>query len=89
MRDAELFLSTWGHRADDLGWTTLDLFGVHPTAPAARFSYMGLLLLVNSGGVVAITAETAVIEQQSGHRLTHTRQPPEPDCVAVWDLQSA
>jgi hypothetical protein len=45
---------------------TLDLSGAHPKVPAARFSCMGLLLLINGGRVVAITAESAVIEQQSG-----------------------
>jgi hypothetical protein len=47
---------------------------------------MGLLLLISGGRVVAITAEAAVIEQQSGARLTYTRRPPEADCVAVWNL---
>jgi hypothetical protein len=88
IRDAELFLSTWGKQAADLGWTTLDLFGVHPKAPAARFSCMGLLLLVNGGRVVAITTETGMIEQQSGARLTYTRRPPDTECVALWDLSS-
>jgi hypothetical protein len=30
--------------------------------------------------------ETAVIEQQSGVRLTYTRRPPEVGCVPVWEL---
>ena len=86
MRDAELFLSTWGHRADDLGWTTLDLFGAHRRAPGARFSCMGLVLLIGGGRVMALTAASAVIEQQSGAHLTYTRQPAEPDCVPLWQL---
>jgi hypothetical protein len=86
IRDSELFLATWGSQAADLGWTTLDLFGVHPKAPAARYSCMGLLLLLRGGRVVALTTSTAVIEQQSGARLTYTRQPPEAECVPVWEL---
>jgi hypothetical protein len=89
LRDAELFLSLWGKQAADLGWTTLDLFGAHSKAPAARFSCMGLLLLVNGGRVVAITAESAVIEQQSGARLTYPRRSAEAECVALWDLPGA
>jgi hypothetical protein len=88
IRDAQLFLSVWGRQAADLGWTALDLFGVHPKVPAARFSHMGLLLLVNGGRVVVISAESAIIEQQSGSRLTYTRRPPEPECVPLWDLNS-
>ena len=49
---------------------------------------MGLLLLINGGRIVAITAETAVIERQSGARLTYTRRSADTECVAVWDLRS-
>jgi hypothetical protein len=87
--DAELFLTTWDSQAADLGWTTLDLFGVHPKAPAARYSCMGLLPLLRGGRVVALTASTALIEQQSGARLTYTRRPPEPECVPLWELPGA
>jgi hypothetical protein len=89
VRHAEFFLSVWGKQATDLGWTTLDLFGAHPKAPAARFSCMGLLLLVRAGRVVAITAESAVIEQQSGAHLTYTRRPPEAECIPIWELPGA
>jgi hypothetical protein len=50
---------------------------------------MGLLLLLRGGRVVALTASTAIIEQQSGARLTYTRRPPEPECVPLWELASA
>jgi hypothetical protein len=50
---------------------------------------MGLLLLISGGRVVALTAETAKIEQQSGARLTYTRRPPDAECVAVWELPKA
>ena len=49
IRDAERFLPVWGQQAADLAWGTLDLFGVHRLAPAARYSCMGLLLLVRGG----------------------------------------
>jgi hypothetical protein len=87
IRDTERFLPIWGRQAADLGWTTLDLFSVHRLAPAARFSCMGLLLLVRGGRVAAITAERAVIERQSGAHLTYTRRPPEPECVPIWELE--
>ena len=86
VRDAELFLATWGKQAADLGWTTLDLFGAHPRAPGARYSCMGLLLLIRGGRVVALTADSAAIEQQSGARLTYTRQPIEAECMPLWRL---
>jgi hypothetical protein len=49
---------------------------------------MGLLLLISVGRVVAITAESAVIEKQSGARLTYTRRPPEAECVPVAAVQT-
>jgi hypothetical protein len=89
VRDADLFLSIWGKQAADLGWTSLDLFGAHPKAPAARYSCMGLLLLLRGGRVVALTASTAIIEQQSSARLTYTRRPPGAECVPLWELSHA
>jgi hypothetical protein len=50
---------------------------------------MGLLVLLRGGRVVALTASTAVIEQQSGARLTYTRRPPEAERVPVWELPHA
>jgi hypothetical protein len=55
LSDAENFLSRWGAAAHALGWTALDLFGVHPIAPAARFDLMGLILLLHGSEVVALT----------------------------------
>jgi putative DNA primase/helicase len=41
--DAPRFFGKWGRRAQKLGWTAHDLFGLHPTAPLARHDQMGLL----------------------------------------------
>ncbi len=48
---SEAFISRSGHAAQPLGWTALDLFGVHPLAPASRFDAMGLFLLIQGGAV--------------------------------------
>ncbi len=71
--DAENFLTRWGNVAEHLGWTALDLFGVHPFAPGARIGCWGLLLLIQGGEVVALTADTAMIRRQSGAALTYRR----------------
>jgi hypothetical protein len=68
--DAEGFLAVWGKAADQLGWTTLDLFGVHPTAPAARFDVMGLILILRGRKVSALAEQTATIDCNSGAKLT-------------------
>jgi hypothetical protein len=73
LSDAENFLSRWGAAAHALGWTALDLFGVHPTVPAARFDVMGLVLLICGGEVIALTASSAAIRRRSGAVLTYRR----------------
>jgi hypothetical protein len=71
--DAEKFLSRWGHAAHQLGWTALDLFGVHPVAPTKRFDFMGLIPLLQGGDVIALTAEAATIRRPSRAILTYRR----------------
>lgn len=71
--DADNFLSRWGHAAHQLGWTALDLFGVHPAAPGSRFDLMGLIPLLQGGDVIALTAEAATIRRPSRAILTYRR----------------
>jgi hypothetical protein len=71
--DAESFLSDWGSTAHLLGWTSLDLFGVHPIAPAARFDVMGLIPILNGADVLALTNQTATVRRVSDAVLTFRR----------------
>lgn len=71
--DAEAFLSRWSGAADQLGWKDLDLFGVHPVAPADRYDLIGLLLVIQGGEVVALTPEAATIRRPSKSILTYHR----------------
>jgi len=73
LSDAESFLSRWGTVAHQLGWTALDLFGVHPIAPAARFDVMGLFPLLHGGAVIALTEDVATIRRSSNAILTYRR----------------
>lgn len=75
LSDAESFLSRWSDAAQSLGWTALDLFGVHPQAPASRFDAMGLLLLTQGGAVVALTEDGATVRRQTGAVLSYHRCP--------------
>ncbi len=85
IRDSELFLAQWARQAAAIGWSELDVFGCHKTAPSAKYEAMGLALLIRGGRIVAFTADRAIIEQASGSRLTFTRRPPEQDAVPMWD----
>jgi hypothetical protein len=70
-----------------LGWGPLDLFGCDTGRPFARIDQMGLLWLTNGSRLVAITAETAVIERPSGARQTYRRRPNDPGRVLAWAVQ--
>jgi hypothetical protein len=71
--DSESFLARWGHVADQMGWTALDLFGVHPIRPAGRFDVMGVLLLLRKGEVMTLTADGALMKRPSGAVLRFSR----------------
>jgi hypothetical protein len=74
IQDADALLSNWGSAAQDLGWTALDLFGVHPVAPGCRYDLMGLLPLLSGGRVSALSEQTAAIRRRSGATLIYTRK---------------
>ena len=73
LSDAENFLTRWGSAAHLLGWTALDLFGVHPIAPAARFDVMGLIPILKGAEVLALTSQTATMRRLSGAVLSFHR----------------
>lgn len=90
---ATAFLDTWGTTAEALGWTDHDLFGVHISAPQARFDSMGLVPLLTGaeGRVVAVlTAEVAVIEtrgkQSRFFRRLDGKSPV--GTVLVWEISN-
>jgi hypothetical protein len=73
LSDGDAFLDRWGNISRRLGWSALDLFGVHPTAPAERFDVMGLLPILQGAEVVALTAQAATIRRRSTAILTYRR----------------
>ncbi len=88
--DALRFIREWAGQARRLGWEALDLFGVHPTAPTARFVCMGLVPLLRGRAVLAITEDSAGIKAASGGSLTFRRcaSPPAERCL-VWERQGS
>jgi hypothetical protein len=87
IRSGSAFLEQWAPKAAELGWTDIDLFGVHPTAPAARFDVMGLVPIINGGEVVAITERSATIRSPGGSRLVYMRRTTG-GRVCLWELIS-
>jgi hypothetical protein len=86
IRDARRFLRDWGAQASALGWTTLDVFGAHPTHPLQRLDAAGLIVLLCGAEVVALTADTARIRKRSGAILSYERRP-RPGAVPLWELR--
>jgi hypothetical protein len=87
--DAFSFLRDWGAQAHRLGWSDLDLFGVHPRAPIARLDAMGLVPLLGGNQVVALTCEGALIVTRSGVRQTfhcHREGVVPAEICLLWDL---
>ena len=86
--NAGRFIDRWAAQARSLGWTTFSIFGCHPEAPLARHDMQGLVFLIGSGEVVAITAATAAIRTRGGALLTFRRMPLPPGKrpACLWEL---
>jgi hypothetical protein len=74
IRDADSFLTTWGQQAEALGWTTRELFGLHPPperltpsySRLSRYDETGLIWLLRGRPVIALTETTAAIQGATG-----------------------
>lgn len=74
VEDGEQFLATWGTQAAALGWTGIELFGLHepPANPhpsynrLSRYDCTGLVWLLAGNPVVALTDDTAAIQHRTG-----------------------
>ena len=78
------FLDRWGARAAALGWSAVDVFGVHLAAASQDHDAMGLVALIGDGEVVAITDVSATIRDRCGHELVYLRRA-RPGAVALWE----
>ena len=76
--------------AADLGWRAEALFGLHPTAPSARYDGMGLAFLLRAADrSITLEDKCAAILHARGARTRVWRR--ELDCrqsVAAWRLNS-
>jgi hypothetical protein len=57
--DAEVLLHQWGETAVALGWSVEDLFGLHETAPFARYDVMGLVWALRGRRVILMDSTSA------------------------------
>jgi hypothetical protein len=75
------FKTTHAVEATRLGWTAVDLYGVHPTVGVARVDCCGALIIAKAP-VVSVTAEA--ITYANG--LTFYRKPRAGPSVPVWEF---
>lgn len=83
--DGGHFLDKWGGKADRLGWSAVDVFGVRSVQPHAGYEAAGLAHLIRGGEVVAIDPHCATIRTPSGATLTYLRRT-RTDAIVIWDL---
>ena len=79
---AYAFLEEHADAADALGWTALELFGVHPVVGATRVGFCGALML--SGAPVTAVERDAITFARSCFR----RRSSQPASVLVWEFSS-
>jgi hypothetical protein len=82
VEDGRAFLAKWGEQAEALGWTSADLFGLHPV-PAkphpsysrlSRYDATGLIWLLQGREMVALTADSATIRNPISGSITTYRR---------------
>jgi hypothetical protein len=73
LKGAATFADRWGAQALELGWQPVELFGLHPRAPAARHDCRGLAFILDDGEVVDIDAHKATVIKPSGAKQSHYR----------------
>jgi hypothetical protein len=76
----------WAAKAAALGWGPVELFGCDRNRPFSRVDQQGLLWLLNGRRLVALTAESGIIETPSGGRLTYRRVSNQDGQVLAWAL---
>jgi hypothetical protein len=93
VEDAKGFLAKWGEQAEQLGWSSIDLFGLHPppTKPhpsyrrLSRYDATGLVWLLEGRSVVALTADTASIRNPDTGAVTVYRRHHKPALGPLGD----
>lgn len=83
--DSERFFDRWSGTINVGSWSDINLFGVHPRAPLARYDAMGLLLLVRGREVIELHADHARIGSAGRSTLTYQKKI-SAEAVPVWEL---
>lgn len=89
VREAMLrFVDDWGAQAAALGWSTVQLFGVHRTRGAIRADSLGALVSLYPQTVLAIDATTITLGRRAA-RATYRGMTNEADSIPLWEFPGA
>ncbi len=83
--DLSTFLPQWDQTAVDLGWTAVEIFGVHYLKPHARPDGMGLVFILHGDVVTEMTEIGATIMTKTRARHSYPRIP-RPEMIPAWEL---
>lgn len=83
--DGGRFLDEWADKANRLGWTTLEVFGISPRAPEHRLDMRGLVPALGGHRIVMLTAEAATVDAGGQSRLRIFRRL-EDGALPVWEV---
>jgi hypothetical protein len=82
------FAMRFDPRARDVGWSTLDLYGLHRSAPYANLASMGAAFALAKGGhrAVAVDAKAVTVRTYTGATLRAYRPTAPIDAAVAWSL---
>jgi hypothetical protein len=83
--DCGRFIDRWAAKANRLGWSAVDVFGVQLIRPQTRYEAVGLVHLIRGGEILDIGSARATIRTGDGRTITYLRRAPE-SAIAVWQL---
>jgi hypothetical protein len=89
INDAGRFLDRWAVQVAAMGWTTPEVFGVHPGKPDARIDLKGLVLCIGGKEIIAVSANSATVQTLSGahQRIYRRADIQSPGRVPLWDIE--
>ena len=87
--DAGRFMDRWATPVAAMGWTTHEVFGVHPDKPDARIDFQGLVPCIGGNKVVVVSADSVTIQTPTGARQRVFRRSDQysEGRVLIWEVE--
>ena len=87
--DVAAFAERWDSQARAAGYSDLELYGLHRSAPYTNLSAMGAAWVMARGGfaAIAVTADAIAMRSRTGATLRIRRFAISPDAVLPWSFR--